>query len=165
MSRVSTYCTVTSSFFALTCYSSYLRYFTFFFVKHIPISADSYWIPIQRVVSGFQQASENCYRRLLAVSVNWTWLLQQFLVPATNPTTWHSDPHESSTKFFVHYDNLLLWHFDPVTILYCDVLTQSRRIVCLPKKKLTVCHTVTLVFFCPINSAHQVTWHPLWQST
>ncbi len=37
------------------------------------------------------------------------------------PTMQHSDPHKTSTKFFTHCDNLL-WHFDPVTIFYRDIL-------------------------------------------
>ncbi len=48
------------------------------------------------------------------------------------PTTWHSDPHHTSTQHFVHCDNFLtlrpcdiflLWHFDSVTIFYCNTLT------------------------------------------
>ncbi len=40
------------------------------------------------------------------------------------PTTWHSDPHDTSTKHSIHCDNLLLWHFDPLTFYYCDGWTQ-----------------------------------------
>jgi hypothetical protein len=38
------------------------------------------------------------------------------------PTTWHYDPHQTSTHHSVHCDNLLLWHFDPFTFYYCDRL-------------------------------------------
>jgi hypothetical protein len=38
--------------------------------------------------------------------------------------TWHSDLHHTSTKYFVHWDNFLLWHFGHVTFFYCDILTQ-----------------------------------------
>jgi hypothetical protein len=33
----------------------------------------------------------------------------------------HSDAHKMSKKLFVHCNNLLLGHFDPVTIFYCDI--------------------------------------------
>ncbi len=39
-----------------------------------------------------------------------------------------------STKFVVYYDSLLVWHFEPVTIFYCDIPTQSGRIFRPPQK-------------------------------
>ncbi len=41
------------------------------------------------------------------------------LVPTHKPTTGHSDPQETEWTFH-HCDNLLLWHFHPVTFYYCD---------------------------------------------
>jgi hypothetical protein len=59
--------------------------------------------------------------------------LDVYVHPQTDHTL-HSNPHEISTKFVVHCDNLLLLHFDPVTIFYCDILTQSGLIFCTLKK-------------------------------
>jgi hypothetical protein len=49
-------------------------------------------------------------------------------------TMHHSDPHGTSTKYFVHCDIFLRWHSDSVTIFYCDIPTQRRRIICPPQK-------------------------------
>ncbi len=62
------------------------------------------------------------------------WPLKQFsarskcryldVTSTHKPTTLHSDPHHTSTQHSVHCDNLLLWHFDPLTFYYCDRWTQ-----------------------------------------
>jgi hypothetical protein len=61
------------------------------------------------------------------------------------PTMLHSNPHETPTKFFVHCNNLLLLHFDPVTIFYCDIPTQSGWTFCPPQKmgSLSQCDNLT----------------------
>jgi hypothetical protein len=59
-----------------------------------------------------------------------------------NLTTQHSDPHKTSIKFFVHCDGLLLWHFDNVTMFYCNIPTQSGWMF-VHLKKWTVGHCVT----------------------
>ncbi len=59
------------------------------------------------------------------------WCLD--ITSTTTSTT--SDLHKTSQKFIVHGDNLLLWQFNPVTIVYCYIPTQSARIVNPPQKK------------------------------
>ncbi len=95
------------------------------------------------------------------------------------PTTRHSDPHHTSTKYFVHCDNFLLWHFDYVTFFYCDILTLWQFLlwhfdhvtffycdiptlwhfstVSVHPKKWEVCHTVT--FRPTVILANPWLWH------
>ncbi len=61
------------------------------------------------------------------------------------PTTWHSDPHHTSTQHFVHCDNFLLRHFDHVTFFtfrLCDNFllwhSVSKWTDCLASQKVDV---------------------------
>jgi hypothetical protein len=74
------------------------------------------------------------------------------------PTTWHSDPHHTSTQHFVHCDNFLLRHFDHVTFFYCDILTlwQFSTATLRPCDILLLWHSDSVtIFYCNTSTM----WH------
>ncbi len=63
-----------------------------------------------------------------------------------------------STQHFVHCDNLLLRHFDPVTFFYCDILTlwQFSTATLRPCDILLLWHSNSVTFFyCDIPTLWQ----------
>ncbi len=119
--------------------------------------------------------------RILQTAAGWFWqggpgliLPKDRCLDVTSthkPTTRHSNSHGMPTKYFVQCDNFLLCHFDYVkffygdiltlTILYCDMPTQSWWIICPPQKmdSLSQCDILThcnfgqpmAVTFCPLR--------------
>jgi hypothetical protein len=59
--------------------------------------------------------------RLRKICHHWGTVIQVLDVTSTHePTMWHSNLHEKFTEHYHHCDNLLLWHFDPVSFYYCN---------------------------------------------
>jgi hypothetical protein len=123
---------------------------------------------------------------ILAVWLTWGCL---DVTSTHKPTTRHSNPHHMSTQHSVRCDNLLLWHFGPLTFCYCNRWTQwhftlatlcppfdtSRKLTSTPPKSRTFCHcnrtstffyldcdrTSTFALKRNVDVLSQVTWEHL----
>ncbi len=112
--------------------------------------------------------------KLIACFHIWIWCLD--VMSTHKPTMRHSHPHHLSAQHSVHCDNLLLWHFDPLTFHYYDRWTQwhfttatlrppfdtSRSLMSTPPKSMTFWHCNRTFTFFYLDCDRTSTFAPKW---